>query len=309
MKKHLRQLLIILPLLLVATGVFAAYSFTGPSSNPTSNNTDGPLDISATDQIKNGGLSVNTFYSENGSDLKQQSSFAGLVNGGTASEGSSTIQFGNSSDQTSVDLSGNASVKGTLQSDSLATPDGKTDTLCADANGNFYVCSTGPTTPSQTPIYIEPVEEDANDVAVQISEPINQNLTATLEMIPGAVSSNYLDNLKNQFTSYADAPGAIAKPPTVGGSPQAYGNNTSSGGGNSENTGSGTSPTVPQICKSMVDGQSEAPLGTVTILEDSNISNEIPLPSGCNLSEVNVIISSYSPKVTQEGRSIIANHT
>src|ERR1700744_5978848 len=98
MKQHLKKLLILIPLVFVAGAAFAAYSFVGPTAAPTSNNTDAPLDISSTNQIKNGGLAVGTFQARSGSDFAQQSQFTGLVNGGTAGSTNSTITIGNSSD-------------------------------------------------------------------------------------------------------------------------------------------------------------------------------------------------------------------
>ena len=268
MKKHLKQLLLILPLILVAGASFAAYTFVGPTGAPTTNNTDGPLDISSTNQIKTGGLAVNTFQSRTGADFKQQSTFTGLVNGGTAAGTTSTITFGTTANKTSVSNIGNTAIVGSFQSDSLKTGGGSKP-LCADANGVFYICGAGSGAPTNiNPIYMRVAailsETGETLYGVTLSEPTNAPVTATLSAVASNGGVNPLAYLKNMYTANARAAGVCYYT---------------------------SSPTA---------------VGTVTVLGSSTTSDDLNLPSGCDATNTYVYISSYSPTKTMGGRPIVA---
>ncbi|HTH93121.1 MAG TPA: hypothetical protein VL576_01390 [Candidatus Paceibacterota bacterium] len=193
MKQHLKKLLILIPLVLIATGVFAAYTFVAPTSAPTANNTAGPLDISANNQVKNGGLAVNTFQSRTGSQFAQQTQFTGLVNGGTAGSTNSTITLGNASDVTSINETGNVAVANYYQSDSLKTGGGNKP-ICADSNGVFSLCGTSGSTGGGTlPVYLRAEILTGNtgrfSVDTTLSEPITSTVSATISatLIPGGI--------------------------------------------------------------------------------------------------------------------------
>lgn len=270
MKNHFKKFLIIIPLLLVAGGTFAAYTFVGPTAAPTSNNTDGPLDISATDQIKNGGLSVNTFQSRTGSDFLQQTTFTGLVNGGTVAAGTSSIPFGTSANKASIKETGNATIAGNYQSDSLKTGGG-VKPLCANATGTFYICGTTTVPTNINPIYLYSnwlLTGSQGNVAVgaTLSEATNSNVTVTLSAISGTGGgSAALQYIKNMYTADAFYQGVCRYT---------------------------TTPTV---------------MGTVTIFAGSTSSwDTLLLSPGCDQTNTSVFISSYSPHTTMGGRSIIA---
>lgn len=198
MKKHFKQLFLIIPLVFIAGATFAAYSFIGPATTtstptctsgngtPPNCNTDAPLDISATDQVKNGGLAVDTFHSRTGSDFAQQTAFTGLVRGGTSTDTNSTIPFGTSSKQVSVNNVGNTTVTGNYQSDSLKTGGGSKP-LCADNTGTFYICGTTVPTNNIQPVYvgIYPATtysngSTTNQVMATLSETLNIPVSATI---------------------------------------------------------------------------------------------------------------------------------
>jgi hypothetical protein len=275
-KDNLKKLLILVPLVLLATGAFAAYTFVGPTAAPTSNNTDGPIDISGSNQIKNGDLAVNAFQSRTGSDFLQQSQFTGLVNGGTVNSTNSTVTFGNSSDSTSVNNTGSIAIAGHYQSDSLKSGGGLKQ-LCANANGTFYLCG-GTATVNVNPIYLQATYQSSNGsivIGASLSEPTNSNIVVNLSATSvnassptsptGTPSPGAMNYLKNMFAAYAAVQGACPYTST---------------------------PTA---------------LGTVTILGSTTTSMDtVPLPAGCDATNTNVKISSYSPTTTMGGRPIIA---
>lgn len=267
MKNHLKQFLIVIPLLLIAGASFAAYTFTGPTAAPTANNTEAPLDITGTDQVKNGGLSVNTFQSRSAADFAQQVTFKGLVNGGTVTKAASTISFGDSSHKVSVNNTGNATVAGTLQSDSLKTGGGNKP-VCADADGTIYICGAAAAPANTTPIYLRALTESNNGyfAVAQLSEPTNTNLVITIAAsVPSTTGGdNAMNFLKNAYTADARAAG------------------------------------VCYLTSTPTD------IGTVTILGGNTTSESIPFPSGCDPTEVSIRLSFSSyPHQTQGGRPII----
>jgi hypothetical protein len=139
MKKHLSKLFIIIPLLLVGGAAMAAYTFVGPISGPTANNTDAPLDVSATNQIKNGGLSVATFEARGNAYFDQSTYFSGMIRGGTVANNAPNVSFGSTAAPANVVQTGNMFLSGTYQSDTLKTGGGLKP-LCADSAGKFFIC-------------------------------------------------------------------------------------------------------------------------------------------------------------------------
>ena len=281
MKNHLKQFLIIIPLLLIAGVSFAAYSFVAPNTppgcasgttagTPPNCNTDSPLDISATDQVKDGGLSVNTFQSRTGSDFVQQTAFTGLVNGGTNTVTSSTIPFGTTAKKVSISQSGNTKIVGTYQSDSLKTGGGSKP-LCASTDGTFYICGAAAAPTNPNPIYVSATMQlfgagmSGTEAGAHLSEATNAPVTVTIAASSAASGgSNPLSYLKNMFTANARFSGVCYYTST---------------------------PTD---------------VGTVTIYGGQTDSDQIPLPAGCDSSNTYLSISSYSPHTTMGGRSVIA---
>ncbi|MDB5188780.1 MAG: hypothetical protein JWM92_378 [Candidatus Nomurabacteria bacterium] len=271
MKHHFKKLLILIPLVFIGGLALAAYSFTAPTSGPSANNTDSPLDTSSTDQIKNGNLAVNTFQSAAGAYFAQQVSLTGMVRGGTPSDASSTVSFGDSGHAVSVSNIGNTGIAGNYQSDSLKTSGG-TKPLCADTHGTLYICNTTPPT-NTAPIYLSSfssfdpsISSDINNnnyrIYVSISEPTSSTVTATLSATSGNVPAA-MNFLKGMFTAEARMANTC--------------NYT-------------TTPTT---------------IGTLTINPDNTVSwDNLTLPIGCDNTNSYVYISSYSPHVTAGGRTI-----
>ncbi len=139
MKKIASQLLLLIPLVLFA-GAVAAYN--APTSSAPNNNTDAPIDITSTAQVKNGGLSVGVFQAGNaggGALLNQQSMFHGMIRGGTPTDVNSSISFGTVANAVNVAVNGLMTATGTVQSDSLKTPTGQ-QRVCGSSDGTFYLC-------------------------------------------------------------------------------------------------------------------------------------------------------------------------
>jgi len=319
MKKYLAQLAFIIPLLFVAGIAMAAYSFVGPTATPPGNNTDGPLDVSSSNQIKNGDLAVNAFQVVSGSEFAQQASFTGLVNGGTAgatSNTSSTINFGTSSTPVSVNNIGNATVSGNYQSNSLKSGGGLKP-LCADPNGTFYLCgaSVPPVTGS---IYLDITQVNINgtiQLGASLSEAINEPVEVTF--FAANPSSPFADYIKNNFTAFAESD-ADGDNTTIdnGSNPDdssgdATGidgtNGTQSGGGGGEASGTGTTTQTSPSGIECKRGNAPSTLGSVEIYPGSlNSWDTVPAPSGCSWSQLQVSIGSYTPHASGEGRPIVA---
>jgi hypothetical protein len=275
MKKNLSQLFIIIPLVFLATGVFAAFSYTAPTAAPTSNNTDGPLDIGSTDQVKDGGLAVNAFQSRTGSFFAQRSTFTGLVRGGTPSDTTSSIAFGDSSHAVTLSNVGNIALGGTLQSDTLKTGGGSKP-LCADTNGTFYICGAAATTVAD-PIYIHTHYLGGTTGAqYYIYGYIDQPISKDMEITIGAVSTGgdatlvsekstgIIAFIKNMFTA------------------------------NAKNIG---------VC--YITSTSVTRLGSVEIYPSTTMSwNSLQLPTACDPQKILLTIMDYSPQATASGQPI-----
>lgn len=267
LKDNLKKMLILVPLVLIATGAYAAYSFVGPTTTPTGNNTDAPIDISASNQVKNGDFGVKAFQVVGGAQFSQQTQLTGLVNGGTTSTATSTITFGNSTDKTSINNTGSAAITGYYQSDSLKTG-GSLKPLCADQNGTFYICGTSVAS-NPNPIYVQAdIQTDAAGAAragAFLSEPTNGNVTVNLAAVAAGTRGSAMNFVRNMFTAHAVQQG---------------------------------------VCRTTA---TPTPIGTVTIFGGSTNSGEtVSFPTGCDQTNTEIIISSYSPQSTMGGRPIIA---
>jgi hypothetical protein len=260
MKKHLKKLFILIPLIFVAGATFAAYSFTGPTAPPSANNTDGPLIDTSLNQVKNGGLSVNAFAAAKNSFFNQDVIFTGTVFGGTPAA-AGPVAFGNTTNKVSVAITGSQSITGTYQSDTLKTGGGEKP-LCADENGTFYICGTTKTAPvnnaPMVSIRYVPQADGSYAVGAQVSQPLSTAVEVYLnESGPISTTSpvvSFLNSIKNAFTADARLAG-VCYPP------------------------SGT--------------QSFGSVGINAL----NLSswNTIPLPQGCTTSDLIITISTVSP--------------
>lgn len=88
MKKHIIFNLKIIILALVTVGAASAYAWTGPTQAPTGGNTPPPINTGTTNQIKNGGLTVNALtVTGNTTSLNGLVNTGNIVNSGNASFG------------------------------------------------------------------------------------------------------------------------------------------------------------------------------------------------------------------------------
>lgn len=103
-------------------------------------NIDAPVHVLSGLQIKDGGLSVNTFVAAQNAQFNQQLFLRGIIRGGFPGDGASTstVTFGGNGKTVSGDVSGTLSANKYLQSLDV---DGYAETqLCADQNGNVIAC-------------------------------------------------------------------------------------------------------------------------------------------------------------------------
>lgn len=123
-------------------GVFAAmsvYAYTAPTTAaPGDNGEATALDVSATDQVKAGGLGVGTFYAGKmggGSLFNQDTKYNGTIRGGTASDTTSTVHVAN-------DVHVNGTLKATSYLNAAPLQHSGPDELplCADPAGVIIFC-------------------------------------------------------------------------------------------------------------------------------------------------------------------------
>lgn len=312
MKKHLTQLFILIPLLFTAGIVMAAYSFVPPTTAPDAGNTEAPIDTSITDQIKHGGLAVNAFNVQGGAYFAQQVSFADTVQGGAPGVTSSTINFGDTSHQVSVQDLGSTSIIGNYQSDSLKSGGGLKP-VCADTNGAFFLCGgsqsvTQTTSGNQSAAILTANYQSMNGstyVSAKISQPVAaDNVVVTFSYIlPSSTAApSALNYIKNNILAEA----AATSSPTDGtdlnyqtSNPFANQQVIPSGGGGTSAIPGTTTTTQPPVGNAVCKANSTPKvLGTVTIPFGSTVSEAIPLPDGCDPSAILVFISSFDPHLS-----------
>ena len=120
----------------LAIGVTHA-SFTLPTTTPPGANVATPLHTGP-DQVKDAGLSVNTFLATQNAAFKQQTFLNGTVFGGKPGDASSTVSIGDSTAPANVAVNGNLSAATFLQSSSVANT--SASNLCATADGTIVTC-------------------------------------------------------------------------------------------------------------------------------------------------------------------------
>ncbi|MEO5646358.1 MAG: hypothetical protein ABIO57_01140 [Candidatus Paceibacterota bacterium] len=264
MKKNLSQLLLLIPMLIFSAGLTAAY--TPPVATPPQDNTDAPLDVGTADQVKDGDLAVTTFEARGNAYLAKDTFFNGMVRGDTPADKDSTVTFGGSANNVSVAINGTAAILGHYQSDSLKTPSGNKEPLCANATGTFYLCgSTATPATTQSKVYVS-LQYDpygGRNIVAVLSEPVSSAVTAYVDASTGSAAPDALSMIKNYFTADAKLQGSCS----LSSSPRS--------------------------------------IGGLTIPKDQTISNSvITLPDGCDPAATYISISSYSPQSTLGGRPI-----
>jgi hypothetical protein len=270
MKKNLSKLLILIPLLFVGGLSYAAYTYIAPTGVPTTNNTDGPLVDTSTDQAKAGGLSVNAFSAAHNSLLNQNAIFAGPVFGGTPDDPTSPVVIGDSTSSLGLNITGSDSITGAYQSDILKTGGGLKP-LCADTTGQFYICGTTP--PSKTqPVLLSTTFTTVpagNAVVATLSHWVRDPVTAEIyytaagwQVGDPAPIIGFLNDIKNFYTADAIPAG---------------------------------------VCVSTTQA---IDLGTAYIPAGATQSQPIVLPENCSTDQLTMSIQTYSPHTTSDGLSI-----
>lgn len=121
----------------------SAASYTEPTGTPPANNTDTPLNIGTTSQVKVsgdctsnncGGLSVGAFSAMQNAEFDGQTFFNGVWNAITQVSGGTKISLGNT-----VAIHGGLDVTKTMQSDKIKSSSGAG--ICANTNGVLILCS------------------------------------------------------------------------------------------------------------------------------------------------------------------------
>jgi hypothetical protein len=121
----------------MAFGVTHA-QFVGPTTTPPSGNIDVPIHTGP-DQVKNGGLSVNTFLANENAQFKQETFLNGTVFGGSPGGVIFTVPIGDSTAPANIAVNGNLSAVTLIQSTSVQN--GNSSNLCATTNGTIVLCS------------------------------------------------------------------------------------------------------------------------------------------------------------------------
>jgi hypothetical protein len=148
------------PLLALVVVFFALAGITNAYNSPSvaapGSNTAEPLDISAESQVKNSGLSVNTFVARGNALFSQKAIFNGLIRGGSPTDTNSTINIGGVSGGTySVDVHATGTAKAItgFNASTLTHAYASDQQICSDADGNIIICQNGPYTPGTSTIY------------------------------------------------------------------------------------------------------------------------------------------------------------
>lgn len=155
----------------IALGLILAGSFGlvhaqfNPSVSAPGNTIATPLHTGP-DQIKDGGLSVNTFFATQNAAFQQQTFLNSIVRGGSPSDTDSAIVIGDASAPANIAVNGAVSAKAFLQSSSIANND--SSALCATATGALVTCDTGPTAPAPTLTQVGPNAYNGSGETVQL---------------------------------------------------------------------------------------------------------------------------------------------
>ena len=129
--------------LIVALSVgFIHADFPSPTATPPGANIATPLHTGP-DQVKDAGLSVNTFLANQNAAFKQQTFLNGTVFGGNPGDATSTVVVGDTTLPANIAVNGNLSAASFIQSTSVANA--SSSNLCASPNGTIVTC-TGPVT-------------------------------------------------------------------------------------------------------------------------------------------------------------------
>ncbi len=152
-KTVFKNFLYVIAGIVLAVGISYLASATGtyndPSGTPPANNPATPLNVGTGDQVKStglcglgacGGLAIDeSFIANQNAALSANGYINGLMLGGTAAN-DGALAFGDSTQKTSVDISGSLNTSETMQANSLENASGNNG-LCANAAGQIVLCN------------------------------------------------------------------------------------------------------------------------------------------------------------------------
>ncbi len=138
MKNHIIQT-IKLSTLGIGIALVASYAhasvWNAAPGTPLANNTETPVTISATNEVKTGGLSVYGFVANQPAQFGGTTFLTGQVSG----DATRSIRFGSGARPTNITLSGEYHTGQTMQSNTLAGQ-GDNMPVCTDKTGLVIVC-------------------------------------------------------------------------------------------------------------------------------------------------------------------------
>jgi hypothetical protein len=121
-----------------------------PAASAPGANIDAPVHTGPS-QVKNGGLSVNTFLANDNAQFEQQTFLNGTVFGGTPGLATSTVAIGDGTAPANIVVNGDVAAHAFIQSTSVANAN--SSNLCATSTGTIVTCTVGATnTPSITQV-------------------------------------------------------------------------------------------------------------------------------------------------------------
>lgn len=164
-------------------------------SSPPSNNTIFPVNVSANDQVKLGGLSVNAFMANQNAQFDKVIYLQGPMHGGTVASVDSTIAFGgtdpvNNAINRVVNMyvTGGLKAANTIQSDTLRGL--SVGELCANSSGVLIRCTSPSTNSYPTITHVQVLTEKPTPAS-----PVNIRCSVTL-----ATRMDYSTTYKVDFT-------------------------------------------------------------------------------------------------------------
>lgn len=238
------------------------HAYIAPTGAAGTTNTDGPLTATSVDEVKAGGLGVGTFLAKKNSLFQQNVFLNASIRGGTPTNSINIpVKFGDSTYKVDTAFTGTVGITGVYQSDMLKTGGGKKP-LCATVDGTIYIC--GQTPPGGTP---------------------TQTIILTAHF--GSSGSTVFANLSESIEKNVTV-NLVAKKGSGGSGLMTY----------LKNFYTAEAYITPGVCSL---GTSYTQIQSVTVYAGTVNSNEIGLPAGCDSTNTDIAISSYSPLTSSKG--------
>lgn len=238
------------------------HAYIAPTGAAGTTNTDGPLTATSVDEAKAGGLGVGTFLAQKNSLFQQNTYLDASIRGGTPTSSANVpVKFGDSTYKVDTAFTGTIGISGFYQSDTLKTGGGKKP-LCANSTGTLYICGQTPPGATQPQAILLTINFASSNTT--IAARLSQSIEKDVTVHVMAKKGNGGSGLMTYLKNFYTA--------------EAY--------------------VTPGVCSL---GTNYTALQTLTIYAGTVSSNEIGLPPGCDSSNTNIAISSYSPTVSEKG--------